>query len=79
MTDKDIAIIKSQLEIAATALEAAFLLLESEEKQESKDCQHPEDSRQDCSTSGTQRYLCKICGELVEEQMREGEENVDSP
>lgn len=61
-------LIRSQLEIAAAAIEAAFLMLENgQEEEEDGPCKHPEESRKDCSTSGINRYFCPVCQEIIEE------------
>ena len=32
-------------------------------------CEHPADQREDASTSGTKRWVCRACGYIYEEPM----------
>lgn len=57
--------IRKQLAIAQTALDTAFELLESEQKDE--ECRHPEEARKDYSTMGITRWQCGKCGFMFEE------------
>jgi rubrerythrin len=63
-------LIRNQIAIAQTALDAAFLLLETENQEH---CQpddpssHPEEYRENFSTMGVARWRCKLCGYLHEE------------
>jgi transposase-like protein len=67
---KDMERLKSLLNAAGAALEAAFDIIAAYDDQP-LECEHPKDKRNNFSTMGVERWKCQLCGYFYEEG-REG-------